>query len=108
MISLMMIFFIKMFTDTEALYTYLTVTILDLWCSFFRKRKERKSTMDWDDDDLPTGHDQYEQEHEDEMDMLREMESQGTYRCCTEFFFLPPALHTSLALTEEKTAVSVF
>lgn len=71
-------------------------------------KKRRKSTMDWDDDDLPTGHDQYEQEHEDEMDMLREMESQGTYRYRTDFFFLPPALHTSLALTEEKTAVSVF
>lgn len=46
--------------------------------------------MDWDDDDLPTGHDQYEQEHEDEMDMLREMESQGTYRCRTDFFSYPP------------------
>ena len=33
--------------------------------------------MDWDDDDLPNEYDQYEQDHEDELDMLREMESQG-------------------------------
>ena len=36
--------------------------------------------MDWDDDDLPTGYEQYEQDHEDEMDLLREMESQGEPR----------------------------
>lgn len=63
--------------------------------------------MDWDDDDLPTGHDQYEQEHEDEMDMLREMESQGTYRCRTDFFSYPPHC-TLFGAHEEKTAVSVF